>query len=353
MLLILEGNVSVDIKYLSSPYDVAFDSKFEAETIESWSKWASVARDNGTPIIMQISHPGRVSPVRAGTRSYFTKNLAPSAIPLKLGNSIVSRAATAVVFGTPREMTRDEIKELVSNFARTARLAAHCGFSGIEVNAAYGYLLAQCMSLDDNRRKDEYGGTAENRARTVVEVVEAIRAAVPESFCIGIKLNSGDHRSHAKLQDCIEQLRLIVEAGLDFIELSGGSYERSKTSFNNARENGEADTSVRGTFFLEFVDAIRSEFPDLPLIVTGGFRSREGMEAAVKNGECDLVGLGRPPALSPRLPRELILCGDIPHAEAQLNDVRVPSSYLQEITGFRAVGITAESVRMPSYNPED
>lgn len=117
------------------------------------------------------------------------------------------------------------------------------GFAGVEIHGAHGYLLAQYMSAKSNQRTDSYGGSALNRVRIVVEVIEAMRRVVPKSFCIGIKFNSVDHQSESALADCIEQLKAIVAAGVDFLEISGGTYEDpivsslTSRSFNDNLQN--------------------------------------------------------------------------------------------------------------------
>lgn len=137
---------------------------------------------------------------------------------------------STLIFGTPREMTEQEIKETVGQFASTARLAAEAGFAGVELHAAHGYLLAQFLSAKTNQRSDEYGGSPAARAKIVVEVIQAVRAVVPRDFIVGIKLNSVDHQSATTLADGLTQLKLITDAGIDFLEVSGGTYEDPQVS---------------------------------------------------------------------------------------------------------------------------
>ena len=227
--MVLTGNVQVNTTYLGGPEDTAVNPSVpEARLLETWKAWARASA--GTPTVMQINHPGRQSPYGAGNRGFFEKNLAPSAVPLRLGDGIMQRVASALVFGTPREMTVPEIRETVAQFAGAARLAAQAGFAGVQVHAAHGYLLAQFLSAESNRRTDEYGGSPVKQARIVVEVIRAIREATPEGFCVGIKLNSVDHQSAQALADCMLQLEEIRRAGVDFLEISGGTYENPSVS---------------------------------------------------------------------------------------------------------------------------
>lgn len=179
---------------------------------------------------MQINHPGRQSPIGAGARSLCAQNLAPSAIALDMGDGWLAKSAVSMVFGTPKAMTEEDISDVVARFAGAARLAAEAGFAGVEVHAAHGYLLSTFLTAKSNQRTDGYGGSARNRARIVVEVVEAIRKATPKGFCVGVKLNSADHQTAEALRDSIEQIEAIAEAGVDFLEISGGSYEDPRVS---------------------------------------------------------------------------------------------------------------------------
>lgn len=204
--------------------------------LTAWTAWAAACSKNGTKALVQINHPGRQSPGRAGKRSFFTKTMAPSAVPLKMGDGLLASLITAFIFGTPRAMTHDDIRHVVSRFAATAKLASDAGFAGIEIHGAHGYLLSQFLSPDSNKRTDEYGGSAVARAKIVVEVVRAIRAVVPQDFCVGIKLNSADYGTADALADCVEQIRVISEAGIDFLEISGGTYENPTVSFGACYE---------------------------------------------------------------------------------------------------------------------
>lgn len=230
--MVITGNVMVDTMYMGQPTDNALNRSLpESVLLDAWSRWSSSCNKAGTPIVMQINHPGRQSPIGSGSRGYLDKTIAPSPVALNLGDDLPSRLVRNIVFGTPREMTIAEIEHVVASFAETARLASESGFQGVQIHGAHGYLVAQFLSAKSNRRTDRYGGSAINRARLAVEIVQAIRRVVPKSFCIGIKFNSVDHQSQSALADCIEQLRAITDAGVDFLEVSGGTYEDPVVSF--------------------------------------------------------------------------------------------------------------------------
>lgn len=232
--LVLTGNVQVDMAQLGQREDVAVNDAAmpRASLLAAWTRWAAAASQHGTRAVVQLNHPGRQSIPGAGSHGYLGKTLAPSAVPVRLGDGLLARLLSRVVFGTPRAMTADDIAYVVRRFAEGARLAHDAGFAGVEVHAAHGYLLAQFLSARTNRRTDEYGGSPRKRARIVVEVVRAIRDAVPAStgFCVGVKFNSVDHQSPDALDACVEQLQDIAAAGIDFLEISGGTYEDPSVS---------------------------------------------------------------------------------------------------------------------------
>jgi 2,4-dienoyl-CoA reductase-like NADH-dependent reductase (Old Yellow Enzyme family) len=358
----------VDRKYKGDPGDVAVNPSRKTELLSKWKAYASTCRSNDTPIIMQINHPGRQSPAGAGSRSFLAKNIAPSAIPLNMGPGLLARFASAFVFGTPREMNQADIDSVVQQFVECSQLAAEAGFHGVQIHAAHGYLLTQFLTAETNHRTDAYGGTPEKRAKIVIDIINAVRAAAPEGFCVGIKLNSVDHQSPEALEGCITQLKMIIEAGVDFVEISGGDYEdvkvqRSPSYFWYTRlmveqfieGNGQSQqpksehTLAREAFFLEFANAIRSQVPEVPLMLTGGFRTRRGMVAAMQDNSCDLIGLARPAVLAPSLPKSIILNEEISDEDAKLPFKSITAPWLIRWSGIKVLSSGAEPVSTPLY----
>ncbi|KAK3402600.1 hypothetical protein B0T20DRAFT_398710 [Sordaria brevicollis] len=384
--MILTGNVQVDHAHKGDAHDISPDhpGTTPEQTLTAFKAWAEEARLGGgeskTPVVVQINHPGRQSPMGAGTRGLFEKAVAPSAVPLVLGEGLVPRLASRLLFGTPRELSKEEIKEVVRKFGYTARLTAEAGFQGVEIHAAHGYLLAQFLSKKTNKRGDEYGGSAEGRARVVGEIIEEIRRQVKEAvgeeearkFVVGIKLNSADwqagrgtdEKETDTTEEVLRQIELFEQWGVDFVEVSGGSYEDPQVCFSSlfwSRQDGlltrttekmangpqvkakSERTKAREAFFLEFAKIIRTKFPKLPLMVTGGFRTRQGMEAALAANDCDMIGIGRPAIINPSLPANLILNPEVPDADAKLTDKKVEPHWIFEKLGMKSiVGAGAE-----------
>ncbi|KAL3608694.1 hypothetical protein FPOAC2_03701 [Fusarium poae] len=325
--MVMTGNVQVDNKYLGGFGDCSISTDLpEEKVLEAYKHFVGICRRKGTPTIMQINHPGRQSPLGAGKKAFMDKNIAPSAVPMKMGDDIISKVVSCVVFGTPKEMSVAEIEDVVQRFAKTARIASEAGFDGVEIHAAHGYLLSQFLSEKTNKRTDE-----------------AIRAATPANFCVGLKFNSADHQSPKELEECLEQMALISEVGLDFLEVSGGSYE-NPTMFTGTGEKKSASTAARESFFLEFAREMRAKVPNIPLMVTGGFRTRAGMEAALAEGACDLIGLGRPAIINPFLPANIILNKEVKDDDARLFAKRIQTPWILKKFGPKSIGSGAEIV---------
>ncbi|OBS29464.1 hypothetical protein FPOA_03401 [Fusarium poae] len=342
--MVMTGNVQVDNKYLGGFGDCSISTDLpEEKVLEAYKHFVGICRRKGTPTIMQINHPGRQSPLGAGKKAFMDKNIAPSAVPMKMGDDIISKVVSCVVFGTPKEMSVAEIEDVVQRFAKTARIASEAGFDGVEIHAAHGYLLSQFLSEKTNKRTDEYGGSPVARAKIVVDIARAIRAATPANFCVGLKFNSADHQSPKELEECLEQMALISEVGLDFLEVSGGSYE-NPTMFTGTGEKKSASTAARESFFLEFAREMRAKVPNIPLMVTGGFRTRAGMEAALAEGACDLIGLGRPAIINPFLPANIILNKEIKDDDARLFAKRIQTPWILKKFGPKSIGSGAEIV---------
>jgi 2,4-dienoyl-CoA reductase-like NADH-dependent reductase (Old Yellow Enzyme family) len=180
--------------------------------------------------------------------------------------------------------------------------ARDCGFSGIQIHAAHGYLVNQFLSPHHNRREDQWGGTLNNRMRFLLEIYRAIRSAVGEDFAVGVKLNSADFQKGGfSEEDSMEVIRALQEEGIDLIEISGGNYENPSMVGANVKES----TLKREAYFLDYAEKAQALL-DIPLVVTGGFRSAVAMEAALASGATNMIGLARPLAVDPMLSDKLL-----------------------------------------------
>lgn len=214
------------------------------------------------------------------------------------------------MFATPRALEVSEIEGIIQRFANSAAIAEKAGFSGVQIHGAHGYLVSQFLSPHHNVREDEWGGSPGNRMRFVVEVYKAIRAATGEQFSVGIKLNSADfQRGGFTEEESLKVIETLAELGIDLVEISGGNYENPAMAKGAKGANGangaKASTVSREAYFLEFAEKVR-KLVDVPLMVTGGFRTESGMAAAVASRATELVGLARPLAVEPDFPRRIM-----------------------------------------------
>ena len=284
--LSMTGNIMIDRNALGEPKNVVLDQKSD---LEPFKRWAEAGSNNGSHIWTQLNHPGKQIP------SFLCKEpVSPSAISLSGG--------LEKGFNKPRALTEDEINELINKFALSAKLSKEAGFTGVQIHGAHGYLVSQFLSPRHNQRNDQWGGTLENRMRFVLSVYHAIRVAVGEHFPIGIKLNSADFMEGGFTEeDSMEVVKALANAGIDLIEISGGTYE----SPSMVGDKVKASTLKREAYFLDYIEKVR-KLVDTPLVLTGGFRSAQAMQAALDSGATDFIGLARTVAVDPYFPNKLI-----------------------------------------------
>jgi len=278
--LLITGNVVIDKKHMESAGNVVFD---DGKMLSKLKKWAKGAVKNETHCWVQISHSGRQTN-RFATR----KPLAPSAVQLKKMG----------LFAKPRAMSENEINEVIKGFVKAAELAKQAGFTGVQIHAAHGYLLSQFLSPNTNLRRDQWGGSLENRSRLLLRIVKEVRAIVGDRFPISVKLNSADfQRGGFTEEESIEVVKLLDNAEIDLLEISGGTYEKLAFFLLNEEGNDlpevKESTKRREAYFIDFAKKIRS-VSKIPLLVTGGFRSYDFCNEVLEKGEVDLIGMARP-----------------------------------------------------------
>ncbi|ENV91966.1 NADH:flavin oxidoreductase/NADH oxidase family protein [Acinetobacter bereziniae] len=280
--LIITGNVMVDRRAMTGPGGVVLE---DDKHLDIFKRWAQIARSQGAQVWLQINHPGRQMQSNLGQATW-----APSAVGLDLGKM-------SDRFSLPIEMTQTMINEVIQRFANTARLGEKAGFTGVEIHAAHGYLLSQFLSPLSNKRQDQWGGSLENRARLLIEIVKAVRAVVSDQFTVAVKLNSADFQCGGfSAEDAQLVVEMLNELAVDLVELSGGSYEAPAMQ-GQARDGR---TLAREAYFLEFAQEIR-KIAKMPVMVTGGIRRKQVAEQVIESG-VDMVGIATALAIDPNLP---------------------------------------------------
>ncbi|HET8871186.1 MAG TPA: NADH:flavin oxidoreductase/NADH oxidase family protein, partial [Aquabacterium sp.] len=294
--LCITGNVMIDHRALGEPGNVVIEDDRGLPQLQAW---AQAATANGTQCWVQLNHPGKQAP-----KGLNRETVAPSAVPF--------RSDMQAFFATPRELTDTEIREIVVRFARASGVVKRAGFSGVQIHGAHGYLVSQFLSPHHNQRQDEWGGSPQKRRRFVLEVLRAMRAEVGSDFPIGIKLNSADFQRGGFSEDeALDTIRELAAAGIDLIEISGGTYEAPAMTGIKAPQKDS--TRQREAYFLAFAERARQAV-STPLVVTGGFRSLHGMASAIDSGAVDMVGLARSLAMEPDLPNRLLAGQEPRHA---------------------------------------
>ena len=287
--------------------------------VEAFRRVSNAAKKHGSLFIAQLSHPGR-----QGGAALNPNPVSASDVQLKI-------AWAGNTFNKPRALTIPEIKDVVKEWGETAYLCWQAGFDGVQVHCAHGYLLAQFLSLTTNKRTDEYGGDLNNRSRIIFEIISEIQHRVPDpSFIICVKINSVEFQPGGQTpEDCRNLCVKLEEAKVDFVDLSGGTFE------GRAFEHKKESTKARESYFIEFAELLRPLLKKTKVYVTGGFRTASGMVRAIEDNACDGVGIGRPLGAEPLLCKE-ILGGKV--AGAIENFVPLPQNTQATGTQLHQVG---------------
>ncbi len=295
--LLLSGNIIVDADHLERPGNVVIDREPDEEMRNALASWARAATRGGNHLWAQISHAGRQTQKNVNPRPK-----APSEVPMELPGG---------QFGEPIALTEAEIEEIVQRFKLCAAAVQQAGFTGVQIHAAHGYLLSQFLSPKTNHRNDLYGGSLENRARLLLRIVDTVRTAVGNAFPVAVKLNSADFQKGGfAFEDSLQVVQWLEQAGVDLIEISGGTYEQPKLLGVAGMEDEEPQpvkqsTQIREAYFVDFALAMKEKV-SVPLMVTGGFRRRDSMQQALDCGGADLIGIGRPMCVMTDAPRRLL-----------------------------------------------
>lgn len=293
----ITGNVMVDSAAKNEPGVVVVEDERDLELL---SQWAQIGQKYGMLQLVQLSHPGRQCP-----KGLNKETVAPSAVAFN--------STLATTFATPRALSEAEILEQIERFAESARICEKAGFEGVQLHGAHGYLISQFLSPLTNKRQDQWGGSIENRMRFLLEIYRAVRAKTSEQFIVSVKLNSADfQRGGISEEDVVSVFKAIDDAGIDLIEISGGSYEAPAMAGVKS-EKVKDSTLAREAYFLDFAANIRQHVK-CQLMVTGGFRTVKAMNDALLSGACDFIGLARPLAVETDLTDRLIAGSDVRYA---------------------------------------
>ena len=311
------------------------------DKIPFWRAVGKRVHQHDCRFIMQLSHSGRQQDM-GGVENLFKKALS-STNQTDFFHGILAQS-----------MTVAEIRQVVEQFAHGARRAREAGLDGVELHGANGYLITQFLSSGINDRADDYGGSVENRARFVLEIVRAIRKEVGQDFHLQMKINGVDHNNWLypwkkkgnTLDDTLTICRILLDdgKGVDSFHISSGStfpHPRNppgdispqnlvrwyggmlssgvRTRFNYAIfkspvggplfrwlwgfRRGRVIEGINAAYSKFLRDEIRKIDPSIKFLCTGGFQHASNIAGAIRDGACDGVSMARP----------LIANNDLPH----------------------------------------
>lgn len=279
--LLITGNIMVDRHAMTGPGGLVLEAESE---LAPFVKLVKGVQQYDCKIWAQINHPGRQVYRSMGGKVY-----SPSDVALNLGKH-------SDMFGQPAAMSEQQIQEVIDRFTDTAKQAEKAGFDGVQIHAAHGYLIAQFLSPLVNKRQDSWGGSIENRAKLLVEIIKSVKANTKPAFAVAIKLNSADFQKGGfSFDEAVKVVQLMDELNIDMIELSGGSYEAPAMQGVTA----DGSTLAREAYFLEFAKEVASK-TDLPIMTTGGIYRLPVAERVVNSG-VDFVGIATALAYAPNL----------------------------------------------------
>ncbi|MFB3885869.1 MAG: NADH:flavin oxidoreductase [Thermodesulfobacteriota bacterium] len=276
--LIITGHAYISKEGQAGPWQLGV---YSDSLIEGLAEMADAVHEAGGKIVLQLAHAG----CRAASGLTGVEPIGPSVMEVEKGTLC-------------RAMRNDEILKIGEGFAQAGARAEKAGFDGVQIHAAHGYLLSQFLSPFHNRRGDGYGGSVQGRARLLLEVVGRVRGAIGPRLALLIKMNSEDFvEGGFSVEDMLEVAALLEKAGVDAIELSGGStFSPKYVAYRSGPIQGEEDEGY-------YKEAARryKEKVSVPLMLVGGIRSYGVAEKLVKEGVSDYISLCRPLIREPDL----------------------------------------------------
>ena len=260
------------------------------------------------PMAIQLAHAGR----KASTDKPW---LGKGQLPPEHAQGWQTVSASDLPFQAheqaPHALTHEQIQQIIADFAQAARRAVDAGFDLIELHAAHGYLLHQFMSPLSNHRTDGYGGSFENRIRLTLEVLQAIRQAVPADYPVGVRISATDWMADVDSWDLKSSLglaRALEQLGVVYIHVSSGGLD--------AQQN----IVLQANYQVPFAEAIK-QVVSIPVIAVGLITEAKQAEAVLQQGQADAIGLARAMLYDPRWPW---------HAAAELGaEISISPQYLR------------------------
>lgn len=277
--LIITGHAYVHLSGKASPRQIGVD---DDSKITGLSRLAEVVHQTGSGslIFLQITHAGRQTKLNLCQQT----PVAPSAV-----YDPVSKVM-------PRELTAEEIHQIIDWFIQAANRARKAGFDGVELHAAHGYLLSSFISPHTNRRNDDWGGSWEKRSRILREIIRGIKETCGQDFPVMIKMNATDFLPDGiTLEEAQKIAGSLEKVGLEAIEISGGLNEAGRGSVWPGLRPEEEEG-----YFVPLAAAIKKNLK-IPVSGLGGIRTLKVAESFVASAQVDLISMSRPFINEPHL----------------------------------------------------
>lgn len=292
-----------------SPCDVGL---WEDGQIDSWRWIVDGIRNAGAVPAIQLNHAGR----KAST-GCFAVGYEGQSVPEEAGGW-PTVAPSAIAFGglnKPRELSVDEIHGIVGAFAAAAGRAVSAGFQAIEIHAAHGYLISEFLDPLSNERTDEYGGDLQGRARFLLEVVDAVRATIPESMPLLVRISATDWAAGGwDLDQTIVVSKLLKEHGVDLVDVSTGGIMAG------------VSIPVKSNYQVPFAEQVRVK-AEIPTTAVGLITKPKQADKIVSRGEADAVEIGRAALRDPYWPLRAANKLGIPATEAPYQPQYIRGAY--------------------------
>ena len=268
--LIITGHAYVQKKGKAGPWQIGI---YEDRLIPGLREMTDAVHKRDGKIVLQLAHAGMYA--NTGIKG-----------DIPFAPSLVSGFRKSAI----QEMTLQDIQDVVEAFGLAAKRAKIAGFDGVQIHAAHGYLLSQFLSPAFNKRQDQYGGSIENRAAVLLEILKSIRKRVGQSYPVLIKMNTRDFlEGGLKLDDSIKVAVMMEKAGIDAVELSGGTIASGK--------EGPVRTGIvsgkNEAYFKDAASAFKEKI-DLPIMLVGGIRSFSLAQQLVNDNVADYISMSRP-----------------------------------------------------------
>lgn len=249
-----------------------------------WTRIVDFIHQQGAAAAVQLAHAGRKAGSGSGSPWF------DPAAGIADWETIGPSALAWNTFPAPREMTTDDIGDVVASFAAAARRAVTAGFDVIEVHGAHGYLLHEFLSPLSNHRTDDYGGSSANRSRLLLEVLRAVREAIPDETPLVVRLSATDWIDGGWTpDDCVELAAQLPEVGVDLVDASSGGLDERQV------------IPVAPGYQIGFAEQIRAK-TGVPTGAVGFITEPADAQDIIASGRADVVSIGRGALRDPSWP---------------------------------------------------